>query len=150
VARFIGPVVIGKLPIVEAFPNAFIAVMLSDGCFADRPRPRKRFDWLYDRAVVEGVFLRLLDHLGWRSSNLINRLSAERDHEKRAALVCLLTAATAVFGRANPIGDDVGGYLWMPPMELWSDWAKQGFKEQGALIEAPEGAMRRPSTNPRS
>jgi hypothetical protein len=122
VARFAGPEVFMSVPIVEAFPNAFLGVMLSDECFIERPRPRKRFDWLYDRAVAEGVFPRLLGHLGWDCPPLLDRLKAERDHERRAALICVLTAATAAVGEATPIGDHVGGYLWMPPLALLSDW----------------------------
>jgi len=115
--HFGGPTVIGGMPIVEAFPNAFLAVILPDECFSEPPLPRRRrrFDRLYERAVSKRVFPRLLDYLGWVCPPLFNRLEAERDQEKRAALFCLLTAATAAVGRATPIGDGLGGYLWMPP-----------------------------------
>jgi hypothetical protein len=105
--------------------------MLPDKCFSEPPPPRKRkrFDWLYDRAVSNRVFPRLLDHLGWDCPPMLERPSSERDHEKRAALICVLTAATAAVGRATPIGDPVGGYLWMPPKELWSDWALAGVEQ---------------------
>jgi hypothetical protein len=128
VIRFGDPTVIGSLPIVEAFPNAFLAVMLPNECFSEPllPRKRRRFDWLYDRAVAKRVFPRLLDHLGWDCPPLLDRLKAERDHERRAALICVLTAVTTAVGKATPIGDETGGYLWMPPKELWSEWAKAG------------------------
>ncbi len=123
--RLRGPMGIGSLPIVEAFPNAFLAVMLPDECFSEPPLPRRRrrFDWLYDRAVSKDVFPRLLDHLGWDCPPLLDRLKDEPDHEKRAALICLLTAASAAIGKATAIGDETGGYLWMPPKQLWSEWA---------------------------
>lgn len=40
-------------PIVEAFPNAFLAVLLSEEEFLSSPKLKRgrRFDWLYDRAV---------------------------------------------------------------------------------------------------
>jgi hypothetical protein len=128
--RLCGPMVIGSLPIIEAFPNAFLAVMLPDECFSEPPLPRKRkrFDWLYDRAVSNRVFPRLLDHLGWDCPPMLERLSSESDHEKRAALICVLTAATAAAGEAIPIGNQLGGYLWMPPKELWSGWARAAME----------------------
>jgi hypothetical protein len=40
-------------PIVEAFPNAFLAVLLPEEEFRSAPKLRRgqRFDWLYERAV---------------------------------------------------------------------------------------------------
>jgi hypothetical protein len=40
---------------------------------------------------------------------LLDRLKAERDHERRAALICVLTAVTTAVGKATPIGDETGG-----------------------------------------
>ena len=130
---FGGPFVIGNVPIIEAFPNAFLGLLLSGDAFAERPKPRKRFDWLYDKALSEGVFPRLLDFLDWRGPGLLQRLSNEHDHERRAALICLLTAATAAVGKGTTVGNDVGGYLWMPPRELWSDWASAGMDSSGQI-----------------
>jgi hypothetical protein len=64
--------------------------------------------------------LRLSDEV-WR------RLESERDHELRAALICLLTAALAARGTAAIIGDLTGGWFWLPPWSVWQPWAKQGF-----------------------
>jgi hypothetical protein len=119
-----GPHVITSLPIVEAFPNAFIGTMLSNGAFSvDKALKRKKFDWLYGHAIRERVFERLLAHIDWRNDVLLHRLSTEHDHEKRAALVCLLTAACAALGQATVIGEQTGGYFWLPPRQIWNDWA---------------------------
>jgi hypothetical protein len=54
----IAPRVISRAPIVEAFPNAYIGVMLPDAAFAlSQALKRKKFDWLYDNSVRERVFV---------------------------------------------------------------------------------------------
>jgi hypothetical protein len=46
-----GPEVLAGVPIVEAFPNAFLGVMLPAEIYAARkPARRKKSDWLYERA----------------------------------------------------------------------------------------------------
>jgi len=57
----------------------------------------------------------------WRSVRL------ETNHELRAALICLLTAALAVQGTATIVGEDTGGWFWLPPWSLWQPWATQGL-----------------------
>ena len=117
-------------PIVEAFPNAFLAVLLPEEEFqsATKLRRGQRFDWLYKRAVETGrlgsTLSKELDLPGevWR------RLSAEIDHERRAALICLLTAAFAAQGTAHKVGDAEGGWFWLPPLFLWHDWARDGLR----------------------
>jgi hypothetical protein len=50
------------------------------------------------------------------------------NHDERAALVCLLTAMFAAKGDAVIVGDDHGGWFWLPPMELWAGWAQDSLK----------------------
>jgi hypothetical protein len=57
-----------------------------------------------------------------------HRLRSETDHELRAALICLLTAALAAKGTAAIIGDSIGGWFWLPPWSLWEHWAKEGLE----------------------
>jgi len=79
------PHVISGLPIVEAFPNAFIGVMLTDDTFSlGKAAKRKKFDWLYDHAIREHVFETLLAHLEWDGYAFLDRIVAEQDHEKPA------------------------------------------------------------------
>ena len=47
----------------------------------------------------------------------------EADHELRAALICLLTAALAEKGTAAIICETEGGWFWLPP---WSGEAFRG------------------------
>ena len=51
-------------------------------------------------------------------------LAAERDHDRRAAYICLLTAGLAHARTATVIGDSIDGWFWLPPMQLWADRAK--------------------------
>lgn len=115
--------------IVEAFPNAFLGVLIPDDVFQTMP-PLKRgrkFDWLYDRAIENRRFEVLFEYLQLRRTDLLNRCLGERDHERRAALVCVLTAACALTGKAHVVGDEDGGSFWLPPTELWQAWALEAL-----------------------
>jgi hypothetical protein len=57
-----------------------------------------------------------------------HRLRREGDHELRAALICLLTAALADKGTASIIGEAQGGWFWLPPWSLWERWAAEGLE----------------------
>jgi hypothetical protein len=139
-----GPHVISDLPIVEAFPNAFIAVLLSDGAFSvGQAIKRKKFDWLYGHALRERAFHRLTRYLQWKCDALLTWLEAECDHEKRAALICLLTAGCAAAGHAMVIGNEAGGYFWLPPRELWANWALDALPLGAALSLQCEGSTGR-------
>jgi hypothetical protein len=55
-------------------------------------------------------------------------LRSETNHELRAALICLLTAALAHEGTAAIIGEAEGGWFWLPPWTLSYPWATKGQK----------------------
>lgn len=118
--------------IVEAFPNAFLGVLLDDDDYAALG-PIKRgskSDAYYARVAATGRFEILLKHLGWHDAALLKIIrdhaapTTRAAHDKRAALVCLLTAACAFSGNAEYIGDDAGGYICLPPKALWASWAR--------------------------
>jgi hypothetical protein len=115
---------------VEAFPNAFLAVLLPEEEFRSMPRLRRgqRFDWLYARAVGTGRLRPTLSNAVDLPDEVWHMLGSETDHERRAALVCLLTAAFAAKGTARKVGDAEGGWFWLPPMDMWQDWAKEGLR----------------------
>ena len=55
---------------------------------------------------------------------LLHGLSqAAVDHEHRAALICLATAAGVSVGQYTAVGDEAGGYFCLPPWSLWAEWA---------------------------
>jgi hypothetical protein len=62
------------------------------------------------------------------------RLRSEANHEKRAALICLLTAGLAEKGTAAIIGETEGGWFWLPPLSLWEPWAKKGLESAAKKI----------------
>ena len=71
------------------------------------------------------------------------RLRSETDHDLRAAIICLLTAALADKGMAAVIGESEGGWFWLPPWSLWEPWAKEGLetaskKMASEVISVPE------------
>lgn len=115
--------------IVEAFPNAFLAVLLPDEEFLSSPKliRGQRFDWLYERVVGSERVKSTLSQAMHLPDEVWNQLSGQTDHELRAALVCLLTAAFAAQGSAERVGDGEGGWFWLPPLCLWQDWARDGL-----------------------
>lgn len=119
--------------LIEAFPNAFLGVLVSDSRFKEMPTLRrgKKFDWLYDQCCQSHVFRSVVDHVGLGDlPAILAAIEANRDHEERAALVCLLTAAGVVVGRYTAVGDDEGGYFFLPPFALWEDWARDELETQ--------------------
>ncbi len=116
--------------IIEAFPNAFLGVLLPEARFAlPKAGKRKKFDWLYEHAVETGVLSDLFLSIGWKNAELMTAVLSERDHEKRAAWICLLTAACAASGKAEVVGDDIGGWFWLPPQDQWAGWAREALEK---------------------
>jgi hypothetical protein len=56
-----------------------------------------------------------------------------RDHEERAALVCLATAASVAAGRYTAVGEPIGGYFFLPPWPLWAEWSRREIDKQRRL-----------------
>jgi hypothetical protein len=124
------PTVLPNVGVVEAFPNAFLGVALDDGIYerAQQIQRGGKFDWLYDRWADLGLFQQAVTDCGLPLET-VDRLARERDHDKRAALVCLLTAAFALTGRAAFVGDSNGGYFALPPYDLWANCARRAFTD---------------------
>jgi hypothetical protein len=91
----------------------------------------RRFDWLYDQMVTTGRLEWLLSKNLDLPDVVWHRLRTEADHELRAALICLLTAALAHDGTAAIIGETEGGWFWLPPWSLWQPWATEGLESAG-------------------
>jgi hypothetical protein len=117
-------------PIVEAFPNAFLAVLIPEVELVSAPKLKRgrRFDWLYEQTATTGKLELILSKKLDLPDKLWVRLRTEKDHELRAALICLLTAALAAQGAATIVGERTGGWFWLPPWSLWQPWARQGLE----------------------
>ena len=125
---FTGIFMPGGTVIVEAFPNLFLGVLLPEEVYQQQPvlKRGQRFDWLYDevtgREIAEGKMKSVLPQVFW------DRWKFEKDHEQRAALVCLLTAALHHKGLSYMAGDEEGGYFCLPAVQFWEDWAVKGLE----------------------
>ena len=116
---------VAEVAVAEAFPSAFLGVLLPDRVISGLPFKRGgKSDRLYEACLTEGVFEQLVADLGWPVGETVALLAAERDHDRRAAYICLLTAGLAHAQTAIVVGDSVGGWFWLPPLHLWADWAR--------------------------
>ena len=123
---------IRKGRLVEAFPNAFLGVCVTEDAFAQMPRLRrgKKFDWLYGQWQKDGIAERLPLNSAPTVSLFSEKMQKTHDHEERAALVCLMTAACVADGSFTAVGDKAGGWFFLPPWSLWADWAKEEASRQ--------------------
>jgi len=101
VAPLSEPLPAGVLPLpqralCEAFPSAFMALLLDDTALADLPTvPRgRKTDWLFRRLLSSAQLDRLLGLLLPRPAiaRLSSALSELTDHDERAAALCAITA----------------------------------------------------------
>ena len=117
-------------PIVEAFPNAFLAVLTGEAELLSAPKLKRgrRFDWLYDQIAATGRLESILAARLDLPREVWDCVRAERNHELRAALICLLTAAFAAQGAVEVVGESTGGWFWLPPRALWQPWATKGIE----------------------
>lgn len=114
--------------VLETFPNAFLGVCLPDSAFQRRPlRRRKKFDWLFEQACDEKVLSSLLAEAGL-PQNSVAETEGEGKHDKRAALVCLVAAALVAKERFTAVGEDQGGYVFLPPEGHFQPWAREAAK----------------------
>ena len=132
VAAPFGPCVLPTTPIIEAFPNAFMGVLLPAASFAgwSTALGKAKSDWLYEQVVEAGLFRNLLSKLDLASLSVLRKFEQAQHHDERAALICLLTAMFARSGDAVIVGDTGGGWFWLPPMTFWVPWAR------AALVKA--------------
>ena len=134
--------------VVEAFPNAFLGVLLPDDAFPQIPRMRgRKFDALFDAAKARNSMLALLDDLDWPDPALRDALATNRQHDERAALVCAVTAVCVWRGRYTAVGDDDGGWFFLPPWEHWQPWAQRAI-EQAAIDVWRDGRLAQAAGGP--
>lgn len=115
--------------IIEAFPNAFLGVLIENETYLNMPdlARGKRFDWLYDCVVDDAHLICRMADTVRLPLHVWEAFRCEKDHELRAAIVCLILAAFEENGICEKVGDEAGGYFWMPPFKLWQNWARQAL-----------------------
>lgn len=117
--------IIHPVAIVEAFPTSFLGVMLDD------PPPKSRLarsDQYFVSACAERKFDALLSLL---LPGIAARFSFSEitNHDERAAMVCALTALCVHQRRYAAVGDAEDGFIVLPPMALWSRWARDCMRQ---------------------
>ena len=130
------PLVCSPRNIVEAFPNAFLGVCVSAEQYISMPTLRRgrKFDWLYSEWCRMGTFRLLTEELAEvLPEDFPSHCDRNHDHEERAALICLTTAASVVKGRYTAVGEPLGGYFFLPPWSLWADWARTELDTQRSI-----------------
>jgi hypothetical protein len=121
--------------IIEAFPNAFLGVLIPGESYEQFDRKReKKSDWMYRKVTEQGTLRAPLNKLGWIEHDTINLFEEQAgrngDHEKRAALVCLMTAGFAASSSAAVVRSTAHGWFWLPPLKCWQPWAKAALENQ--------------------
>lgn len=127
--------------VVEAFPGAFLGVMLDEPSEVAAVRS-DRSDVFFRHLSASGTLEALLKHLlPGRSLGL--PLEGVMDHDDRAALVCALTALCVASGDFTAVGD-ADGWIILPPRRFvrpwaWSDLeANAGDESPGCLHQASD------------
>jgi len=119
-----------KKNLVEAFPNAYLGVLLPESEYlkASKIQRGKKFDWLYDRCLSLDLFTSMVTTGYSKGTSVLEKLHANRNHDERAALICLLTAAGVSLGSYTAIGQAQSGYFFLPAWRHWQPWAKEAIR----------------------
>jgi hypothetical protein len=110
------PCAVHEKAVVEAFPNAFLGLMIDDWQDLDCARGR-RSDSYYVHLAEEGRLDALTASLlpGRRREGDFSEVT---NHDDRAALVCALTALGVAAGEFVAVGDLEHGWIMLPPREM--------------------------------
>ncbi len=125
---------IHPLAIVEAFPSAFLGVLL------DQPelltaRRSNRSDVYFQHLATNGALAAILASL-LPGRALASPLSAITDHDERAAWVCALTALGVALGSYCAVGD-ADGWIILPGQAHVRPWAMALLATNMAAEQGP-------------
>jgi predicted RNase H-like nuclease len=117
--------------IVEAFPNAFLGVMIEDPTCLSTLRGN-RSDVYFEH--LAGLLERILGHLlpGRKVASSIAKVT---NHDDRAALVCALTALCVVASDFTAVGDNNDGWIILPPRAFVQNWAWRLLESNASEVE---------------
>jgi Protein of unknown function (DUF429) len=124
---------IDRKAIVEAFPSAFLGVMLRDPT-AVKAQRGNRSDVYFQHLTDRGTLQLLLQHL-LPNRELELSLTGVVNHDDRAALICALTALAVAAGDYTAVGDN-DGWIILPPRRFVRSWARSAL-EANASEEKP-------------
>jgi hypothetical protein len=121
------PRVLPEHNVIEAFPNAFLGVMLPEEAFAPNTSRNDKFDRLYEYWVESRSWEGLRGNVQWERPGFWEHVVRNKHHDERAAIVCALTAICVLRGEYVAVGDVAGGYFFLPPWPLWAPWARDAL-----------------------
>jgi hypothetical protein len=107
--------------VAEAFPTAFLGVMLRDPASVVARRG-DRSDVFFLHLAANGALSRLTTYL-LPGRSLLLSLHDVTNHDDRAALVCALTALSVAAGDFSAVGD-ADGWIVLPPRLFVRSWAR--------------------------
>lgn len=117
---------IDRYGIVEAFPTAFLGVMIENPEGLCRPRQRsdRYFAYLARNGCLGELLADLLPDRGLASDpGMIT------NHDDRAAFVCAISALCVAQGRFTAVGDTSDGCIVLPPRNQFTRWAWNAINE---------------------
>ena len=126
--------------IVEAFPNAFLAVLYPDSGFDIALKRKRRWtDSLFpllEHKLVQLITTVLPKH------KLNFEIISIKDHDEIAAFICALTALCSIANQSVALGDSELGYIVLPPIEHWgtsqsrsSKWAEDTLRSNVVSVQ---------------
>ncbi|MXZ90261.1 MAG: DUF429 domain-containing protein [Chloroflexi bacterium] len=134
--------------VVEAYPDAFLAFLLSDRDFDERQGENEddeRSDRYWEIAVSNGYLHDLIERFA--PSRLLEQcLNDITHHEHRAAFVCALSAMCVSRGDYVAAGAPECGDIILPPRKIWGadaagqgSWAKPALRENVRTVRNDDG-----------
>ncbi len=135
------PHVVPNASVVEASPLVFLSVMLDEETHRHRPSMSRgaKFSWVLERCVDRGRLAALRERLEWSDDDLWGELGPGSSPAQQAAVIGSLTAISVVRKRYVAVGDLRGGYFFLPPWDLWAEWAKKGIADNRQRPEVSGG-----------
>ncbi len=135
-ATMLANVLAGRFPkarIAEAFPNAFLGVMMSNSVFSTPIRRGIKSDVFWDHALRQKILRRLVGFLyGSRAVQLSRHWTPLQDHDERAAFICALTARAFELRASVGVLGNGDGEISLPPQTFIQPWAREGLTQRQA------------------
>ena len=122
-----------KARVVEAFPNAFLGVMMPPGVFRRPIRRGIKSDVFWRFGVRQRIIDRLVAHLF--DDTFLPPWRRLENHDERAAFVCALTARVSEAGSALVISGD--GEILLPPRDFIQPWALEELCRRIPTLKLP-------------
>lgn len=124
-----------SLAVIEAFPTAFLGVLLPDPAGL-KTRRRASSDVFYEALSSLEILENLLQGL-LPAHSVSFGFEEFRNHDDRAAIVCALSALCVAAGSYTDVGDN-DGWIMLPPLDWIAPWAHEIFATNSRRLAALE------------